>query len=187
MAKLFDIDNGRVVLDPKNLAVPIFNKIWKRDKSKTKELATKELTYVVFLCDYQSPYNDYPPIDKEIKLRTEIFSEEDDWEPDELIKEAIQQYEDLQQTTNSRLVKSAKVAAEKLAVYFEKVDFDERDDRGRPIYTAKDVVGNLKQVGEMVKSLISLEKQVQKEQMESSSVRGGGEIGAYELPDKDAY
>jgi hypothetical protein len=187
MAKLFDIDNGKVVLDPSNLAIPVFKKIWDSDKSKTKEIATKELTYVVFLCDYKSPYRDYLPQEREEKIRKDIFSADDEWEPSELIKEAIKQYEELQQTTNSRLVESAKVAAEQLAVYFRNTNFSALDDRGRPIYTAKDLVANLKALGDVVKSLSNLEKQVQKEQLEASTIRGGGEIGAYELPDKEIY
>lgn len=182
MGKLFDIINGKVVLNPTSLAVPAFKKLWERDKTKSKEKATSELEYVIFLCHYSSPYKDYNPFEKDIRIREDIFGSKD-WEPDELIKAAIQQYEDLQQTTNLRLLKSAKVAAEKLADYFETIDLKALNEQGKPIYAASDITKNLKEIGNIVKSLNSLEKQVQLEQEEASSMRGGGELGSFELPD----
>jgi uncharacterized protein (UPF0335 family) len=184
MAKLFDLENGKIKIDPKSLSIPTFHKIWKRDKKLEHPTATKEITYIAFLCDHNSPYKDVNPLEKEQRIREDIFGDTK-WKPDKLIEEAIQYYNDLQETTNSRLLKSAKIAAEQLAAYFEGVNFNQRDDYGKLIYNAKDVTANLKSIGELVKSLTMLEKQVQAEQSEQSGIRGGGELGSYELPDKE--
>ena len=58
---LFDIVNGHVIMNPNSLAMPEFKAIWDRDKTKVKELAIKELSYVVFLCDesVKNPYHQY--------------------------------------------------------------------------------------------------------------------------------
>jgi len=141
-----------------------------------------EISYVIFLCDYKSPYNAYNEVEKP-RIIKEDFIKNSKWEPDKVILDAIKKYENLQQTTNTRLLRSAKKGAEKLAEYFEGVDFSILDDNGKPIYTAKDLASNLGAVGNIVKSLVQLERQVQSEQVEVSNVRGKSGIGEYELPD----
>ena len=79
----------------------------------------------------------------------------------------------------------ARSAADKLVGYFEKVDFELMDNYGKPVYSARDLASNLKEVGNIVKSLVLLEKQVQKEQLDSQEVRGGNDIGMYELIDNE--
>ena len=141
-----------------------------------------EISYVIFLCDYKSPYNAYNEVEKPRVIK-EDFIKNSKWEPDKVILDAIKKYENLQQTTNTRLLRSAKKGAEKLAEYFEGVDFSILDDNGKPIYTAKDLASNLGAVGNIVKSLVQLERQVQSEQVEISNVRGKSGIGEYELPE----
>jgi hypothetical protein len=183
MNNLFNISSsGKIELNVNVLAIPPFDKIWDRDKSKTKDKATMEIKYIVYLCDYNSPYNAFNEREKEIRIK-EDFIKDKEWIPDELIIEGIQKYIDLQNTISTRILKSAKIGAEKLAKYFEDVDFKQLDDNGKPIYTARDLASNLKSVGEIVKSLVNLEKQVKSEQLESSTVRGNSEINDYELPD----
>ena len=43
MAALFDLKGGQVVLNAESLAIPIFNKIWKRDRTKAKDQANKDV------------------------------------------------------------------------------------------------------------------------------------------------
>jgi len=98
---------------------------------------------------------------------------------------AIERYKKLQETVSVRLLRSAKKAAERLATYFDRVDFEMLDKLGKPIYSARDVSSNLKEIGSIVKSLGVLEEQVKKEQASSGKVRGGGDIGDYEIPDSN--
>ncbi len=101
------------------------------------------------------------------------------------ILKAIEKYRDLKQTTNSRLLRSAKRAADKLAEYFDQVDFSLLGKDGKPVYSSRDLSSNLKEVAGIVKSLGILEDMVRKEQAESPNVRGGGDIGFYEMPRED--
>lgn len=187
---LFDIQAGEIQLNPDVLAVPTFKRIWERDSSGNKERAKREISYVVFMKDYKSPYRTYPEFNGERRkavLEDLYKGVGRRWNPDELVEEALVKYERLQETTNSRLLKKAKIAADKLADYFENVDFNVTDENtGKPVYSARDVASNLKMIGDIVKSLNSLEKIVQAEQAEGSSARGGSEIGEYEL-DTDWY
>lgn len=99
--------------------------------------------------------------------------------------EAIIKYRKLQETVSVRMLRSAKNAAEKLSIYFDNIDFDLLDKFNKPVYSARDVASNLKEIGSIVKSLGILEDQVKKEQSSSGKVRGGVDIGDYEMPDEN--
>lgn len=170
MNKLFDIQNGKVVLNPTSLWVPEFKKLWDRDESPDKEQALRDISYIVFLYDFKSPYQAYSEKDREKRVLAD-FIEDKKWKPDSDVKKAISKFHDLQHTANSRLLRAAKVAADKLTEYFENADPDK----------ANDIVRNLKELAGVVKSLDMLEKQVQKEQLERNSARGGSDIGLFEL------
>jgi hypothetical protein len=179
MARLFDIVGTDITLDANILAVPAFQAIWDRDKSKEKSRALKELKYIIFFCDFLSPYKDLQEGFKERTIIGDLFK--DNWEPDKLVEEATTKYLQLQETPNMRLLLSAKRNVDKLANYFDSIDFTEVDSYGKPKYSAKDLSSNLKDVGQIVKSLSMLEKQVQTEILEKNA-RGQTEIGPYELP-----
>jgi hypothetical protein len=183
--KIFDIDNNKVVINPQSLSIPEFKTLWDRDKNKLKPKATKEISYIVFLCDesIDNPYRAYKDIERENVLLKDFMSE--GWTPDEKVLAAIEKYKELKQTTNSRLLRSAKRAADKLAEYFDTIDFSLKDSSGKPVYSSRELSSNLKEVAGIVKSLSLLEEMVRKEQTESSSVRGGGDIGLYEIPRDD--
>ena len=184
--KIFDIVQGKVVLIPQSLGIPEFKKIWDRDKSKAKERAYNEISYITFMCDPTSdnPYRGYETVERE-KVLKQDFIRDVKWKPDEVIKAAMGKFDEMLQTTNSRLLKGAKAAADKLSVYFENIDFDEVGADGKPVYSARDLSSNLSSVGNIVKSLSQLESMVKREQLESSKTRGGGEIGLYEVPRED--
>ena len=169
--RLFDIEKGRVIMNPTSLWIPEFKKLWNRDKSETKAKASAEISYIVFMYDYRSPYRDYSESDRRDKVVQDCFPDEQDWVPDEAISKAVERFRELQETANSRLLQAAKVAADKLTDYFRNVDAS----------AATEIVRNLKELGTVVKSLDALEKQVQKEQLEKSNVRGGQEIGLFEV------
>jgi len=183
--KIFDIVDNRVVLNPQSLNIPEFKAIWDRDKSKMKGNATKEISYIVYLCDesVDNPYRAYREDERENMILKDFMGVE--WKPDELISKATEKFRDLKQTTNSRLLRSAKKAAEKLSEYFDSVDFNVRDSYGKPVFSSRDLASNLKEVAGIVKSLNMLEEMVRKEQTESSNVRGGGDVGLYELERSD--
>jgi len=176
---LFDLKNGNIVLNPDSLALPGFREIWKKDKTKGKEKATREISYVYFMCDYHSPYAVYPNLKRREAIAKDYMGGRD-WEETEDIKEAIRRYVDFQETYTMRLMRAAKGASDKLAGYFEDVDFLARDDNGKPIFTAKDVAVNLEKIGNIVDSLDKLETRIKKEVKTDSRIRGGGEIGMYE-------
>lgn len=182
MARLFDIDKSKIILNPDVLAIPALKKIWDRDKTKDKEKAMKELSYIVFLCDFHSPYKDLRSDEKEKIIKNDIFGD-DNWKGDKSIEEAIEIYNRLQITPSMRMLQSSKIAVEKVAKWFEEVDLTKEDGFGKLLYSATDVSRNLKEIGSIVKSIASLEKQV-KTELTEVSVRGNNTIGYFEDPDE---
>ncbi len=185
--KAFDIEGGKVKFQPDFIAVPSNKKIWDRDKSKNKHRAYNELSYVVFLCD-NTLSNPYRSMAEELKvevLKRDVLKNVD-YKIDKLLEAAIETFKELKETTSYRLLKAAKIAADKLSDYFEnKVNFDESDLNGRPLYSARDLASNLGAVGKIIESLSKLEQQVIKEQADGGTARGGAEIGDFELVSED--
>lgn len=168
--ELFDVENGKIVLNPNSLYIPEFKEIWERDKTKGKHNAMNEIAYVTFLCSYsqKNPYNAYDHKIKESKVREDTIQKE----PDKLLKEAVVKYNEMQQTASSKLVESAIKAADVLADYFNEATKED----------ATNIIRNMEKLGNTVKTLDTLQKQLQREQIEAASARGGSEIGLYELP-----
>lgn len=185
MAKIFDILNGEVIISPESLAIPAFKAVWDSDKSKSKSKATDEIKYIAFLCDQmKSPYKDFPEYEKAAVIKADLFKNNKEWEPSETVKWAIESYLKMTETPAIRLLRASKSAVDKLAVYLESVDFDKLDSNGKP-YSARDVVFNLGNIGNLVKSLAVLDEAVKRELTETSRVQGGNEIGYFEDPDND--
>lgn len=179
--KLFDIVNGSVVLNPNSLVIPEFRSIWERDKTKTKEQATREISFIVFLCDFNSPYNSFREEDRELVVKQDFLKDEK-WVPDALILEGINKYRRLQETPLLRMLRSAMNVVNKTADYFDNVDYNVVDERGRPKYTVELVLTAMAKMGAAVNQLRMLEREVQKEQLEASTAKGNTTIGDYEIP-----
>jgi hypothetical protein len=179
-AKLFDIVGGNVIMNPTILWIPEFKELWDRDKTKNKAKAVKEISYIVFLYGFKSPYLAYSEKDRKIKILRDYFPE-GNWEADECVEKAIKRYNELQETATTRLLNASLRLCDKVTEYFDSIDFEEKDKLGKPIHTLNDVVKNMKDVGPVVKSLESLRDQVLKEQMDTSIIRGGTDIGLFEI------
>jgi hypothetical protein len=177
---LFSLKEDKIVLDPDTFAIPEFLKIWKADRSTGKADATKILSYIYFYCDFASPYAIYPLHQRKEMLIKDFLRGDGDLIKSVAVEDAIKKYKSFNDTPSMRLLESAQIACDKLADYFETLDFKELDDTGRPVYLAKDVAANLKAVGGIIESLNKTTEQVKKEVTASVKVRGGGEIGDYE-------
>ena len=183
--KIFDIINGHAMPSPEALLVPEFKVIWDRDKSKDKHDAIRDLSYIVFMVDesINNPYRGYNSIERPRVLARDFYGSEQ-LEEDPKVEAAINKYREISETTSVRLLKAAKFAAQKLEDWFYSVDFKKLDDRGKPLFSSRDLSANLGRMGDILKSLNSLEEFLRKEQADSK-VRGGGEVGIYEIPRED--
>src|SRR6056297_1919132 len=153
MIRSFDIQGDKIDFTPEFLAVPQFKAIWDRDKTKNKKKAIDELSFIVFLCDNrpENPYSSYSENIRKEVLAGDFFHGTYP-KNDELIEEGIKKLYQLFETTSTRLLAGAQIAADELSEWFKNIDFTRVDDNGKPIYSASELARNLSAVGNIVKS-----------------------------------
>ena len=177
MKNLLTIEKNVLIIAPEALVVQEFHKIWKKDKTKAKEKALRELAYVYHTTDYQSIYRNYHEDVRESKIILDIFGDRQ-WNPDTDIVLAQNKYASLQTTLSLELLSDVEVGLNTLRTYFKTISFDEDDD-GR---SAKNFIANAKSMGELVKGLKSLREEVEKELSDNMQMRGGSKVNRRELP-----
>lgn len=172
--KLLRFNNYQVELEPYLLTFPVFKKIWKRDRDRTKQNALNELTFIYFYTDLRSEYAYITDDEVREKTITKDLGL-NNFKIDEVIQQAINLYKELLKTPSSRLLESAIKAVDKLSKFLDEVDFKATDDKGRPLYPINTVTSAIKQMPQLAQDLIEMQKKVAKEIEESDRVRGGTE------------
>jgi cephalosporin-C deacetylase-like acetyl esterase len=177
MKNLIQLVNNVLTISPEALVIKEFHDIWKKDKTKAKETALKELAYVYHTTDYQSIYRNYHPSNRESKIKLDLFANKD-WKPTPTVINAQTKYASLQTTLSMELLHDVELGLTKLRDYFRDVDFED-DENG---VAAKNFIANVKAMGDVVKGMKSLREEVEKELSDQMQLRGGNEIGNRELP-----
>jgi hypothetical protein len=178
--KIFDIIDGKVVLNADELSIPVFKKIYDNDKTKDKSNAFNKISYIIFMYKWDSPYMSY--IDKEVRdriVKKDIFGDEN-YQLDNLTKQAIDRFLDFQYTISLQFLEQNIEGIKKLMDFYKMIDWSETDKSGKPIYSSRDLAANLEKAGGILKSLHSLRDQVRKEELEVSRIKGGNQIDLYE-------
>lgn len=185
MALLFIIEDKIVKPYPETLLIPPFSEIWNRDKSKGKEIAIKEFTYIEFMASRlkSNPYKGYNPPERKKKI-IEDCVRIDDWQPDKLVLEGIAKFEEFQTkaSPNYSLLMSTLKAKEKLQQFFNTVDLNERTEKGMPLYKPKEISSTMYDVDKLATSLYNLEKKVEEELYDAVKVKGQKEISPFADP-----
>ena len=168
---LFFISDNKILPTPETLLIKEFENIWNRDKTKTKDIASKELAYIYFISDYKSIYNNYLSLIKETKIKEDIIQNKD-WKPDLLIESAIKKYEELQITPTLRLLNGARKALEEMTRYYEHLKINDRNILASAT--------SLDKLGKIAESFDKLEEKIKKEQLEGRS-KANREINPFEI------
>ena len=159
-----------------------FKKILKRDKSRDKDRALKEMLFIYYYSDIKS---DYLIIDS--KFRIEEIKKDiglpEDWRIDSILQEAIDFYEERSLTVVGKLYKNALAAANDISEYLTKTKelLEERDERGKPVTTLTTIVGGISKIKTVMQDLKAAEKELIKEQVETEGrMKGKQEMGLFE-------
>lgn len=160
---MFDLDNNVVVISPDKLALPFFKVIWDRDKSKDKQIAYKELSYVFYYCDYKSPYSNLPEEKRKSVISVDIIRD-NKWKPDKEIIEACKKYKELTETSEMRLLKAWENKIDEVATFLTTTQI-----------TEDNLVSQLKSGTDMEKIITSVQKlrEVVEKQISQSTTRRG--------------
>lgn len=162
----FDKGNYSVTYSPLLLTLSPFKKIIDRDKTKGKEIAIKELSFIAFFADIRS---DYMYIVSDEERATELVKDLElpkDWKVDNIIKQAIEFYTSRSITVNSSIYKSACKAAIDISNYLNKTDvlLDERDENGKVVTDISKITSALEKVPKIMANLNSAHTELIKEQ-----------------------
>lgn len=174
---VFIYDNLNKQLDlnePELLLVKEFKALLDRDKTKNKEQATKELTYIYLAIDWKSPYSQYSEYERhEEALSDSGLTEEEFNNP--TFREACRKYRSLQDSNKSvKLLNAARIAADQFVDYFETIiDLNERDQNGKPVFSAEKVMKEMAQLSKVHEQLSLLESQVKQEMEVQTTTRAG--------------
>jgi hypothetical protein len=182
MRSLFDYKERNVIVSPEALLIPEFEEIYKRDKSKDKAKAIKELSYIYFISDYKSPYISSLSPDALKRTIGKDFMKDEDYEPDSKILAAIDKYKSIQRTPSMLLLNASLQTVHNLTDYLQNIDLQERDKNDKPIYKPSDVTNSLKNIGGIVDSLNKVRANVEKEIQEAATLRGQRKKGNREDP-----
>lgn len=170
--KLLDIKDDQIVINPEVIEIPEFKALWVRDKSKGKAQAFKELKYVYYTTDSNSPYSDYPEKDKQSMLNTDIFKGEE-YIPDEAVLIAISKYMVLSETPTQRLLKSVKQKVNDLADFLDTTTVNSD--------TVASILKVMGETSKIVSQVPALQQTVNKErELNNSKIRAGREISMFE-------
>ena len=126
MPKIFDLIDNQIQIKPESLLIYPFSEIWKRDKSKDKSKAFKEISYIWFYSDFDSPFYEHTEVQKHKAICEEILKD-DSYKPDSFIKEGLIAYKKLSTTPSMRMLESVYELIYKMDEYFKTVDFEEDD------------------------------------------------------------
>jgi hypothetical protein len=174
--KLFDIVGSKVVIHEDALGIPCFKTIW--EKYKDKRISTNIISYIILNNHPSSPYvMSMPKEGREKKLRNELLGEDIPYDDD--FKYAEESYIEFTDTLILKMLRGIRTNIEYMSDNLQTVNSE-----GMNMRDMKDLLDLASKAEKAVKSIYSLEKQVRKEELETSSVRGGSEIGRFELPNK---
>ncbi len=170
--KLVQYENYRLIITEEALFVKSFRKLWERDQTPDKENVLLEFGFMYFQYD---PRSDYMFIEDEQERFEEIKVREglpEGWQPDEMVKAAIEDYKFLTQTTSSLLIEDTRLTIGKIRKFLREVDLSAEDDKGKPKYTIQSITSATSQLPKLARDLAEAQKEIDKEIAENSQMRG---------------
>ena len=181
--KLFEFKDWTLNVREECWGLSPFNKILKRDKSKSKELALKEMLFIYFYTDIKSDYLIISNLkDREEEIKKDINLPKD-WKIDKTLQEAIDMYESKTMTPVGKLYKSSLKAADDISNYLESTDvlLKERTDKGGVVTPLTTITSALKSVPGIMRDLKAAYKEVVAEQKEMEGrTKGSRTLGMFE-------
>ena len=173
---MFDIKGDKIKLSVDELAIPPFKEYF--NSTKDKNLALKDIEYVVWLYKWNSPYLAYPQEDRQSKVAKDVYGI-DKFKPSDKLKELAKRFNEFQETPLTRLYQASEDSAEYTIKVLKTYS---NDNDSYDLDTAIKISKLLKDVESTAKSLTSAKNRAKAEEVETGRVKGGGTIGLYEMP-----
>ena len=181
--KLFELQNWELQVRDETWGYPVFNKLLKRDKTKNKTTVHKELMFIWSFADIKSDFLYLTNAEeREVAIKKAVGLPEK-WKKDKDIDEAIEFYKSHSATIIRSLYEGAAQSASDITEYLKKTKalLEERDDRGKPVYTLNSITASIKSVPVIMRDLKSAYKEVIKEEKDlDNRSKGSREFNTFE-------
>ena len=166
--------DGNLTVSEEAWGLKAFNDILKRDKTKGKSKALSEMLFVWYWCDIKSNYIIMDEDTRLIELKKDITNLPTNFEIDDTIKAAIELYSS-HETIVQRLYRKSIRSADAVGNYLDNTAalLAERDKSDKPVNKIGDITKGLKDIKFIIKELKETEKEVIKEQLDSSNKKKG--------------
>jgi len=180
--KLFEMKDFTLNVNVEAWGLLPFKAILKKDKSRTKETAFKEMLFIYYYVDVRS---DYMYIVNNKEREKEIIKDiglPSDWTQEDYIKDAIAFYNKFT-TPIQKLYKSSLKSVDDVSKYLEDTDIllAERTDKGGTVTTLPMIMTSIKTVPLIMKDLKAAYKEVLAEQKEMEGrTKGSRSMGLFE-------
>lgn len=165
--KLIEFDGLEFKIADEALLVRPIRELFQKDKSKKKEEFWKQISYIFFMCD---PRSTYMYLVNEEERAKEIKAQEglgEDWEPSDLLKEAMAIYRKHTITTAAILLEGMRKGIDKLSAFLGDTTFSEK--------TVASMTSALKQIPDLSKALVEAEKSLAKDFDTDDRARGNAQ------------
>lgn len=170
--RILDLDdNNKIIISPEALGLAFFKGLWSRDKSKDKEKAYMDISYVFYFSDFNSPFFNNPPDQRDGLIKKFVFKD-DSYKADKEVLEAIKAYEEINKTPAMEMLEAVMIAIDKMKTYFKTVDY-ENDDPNKVSRLITDMP-------KMIAAVNEAKEACRKESLGSIKVRGSATVGLFE-------
>lgn len=171
--KLFEIKNWTLHVSEEAWGITSFNKLLKRDKTKEKEIAMKEMLFIYFFCDIRS---DYLAMEEDVRIN-EIKHDiglPDKWTIDKHIQEAMDVYMKHDSVLET-LYRQTLKATTAVGKYLENAEalLAERDRYDKPVNDISKITMAIQKVPKLMSDLKSAYKEVVKEKEDTDNKKKG--------------
>ena len=188
MHSLFELNKTQLVLNPLVLSIEEFEKIWKRDKTKDKLKAIKELTYIYAMCSYEDDniWKEFTNLDERSKqIITDLYGDELKWSPDRIVTSAITKYNNsIPRDPAELLMDTLKATMMKIKEFYDDIDLNERDDSNKLVHNAKNIIDVANKATQVYIDMEeTMEKIRTKKALNNDRIKGGGTEGLFEDAD----
>lgn len=165
--KLIEFDGMEFKIADEALLIRPIRELFQQDKTKKKEQFWKQISYLWFMCD---PRSTYQYLTDNIERSVEIKKQEglgEDWEPSELLKEAMDIYRKQTITTSAILLEGMRKGIDKLSSFLSTTEFTDK--------TVASMTSALRQIPELARALVEAEKSLAKDFDTDDKARGNAQ------------
>lgn len=177
--KLFKYEGYTITISEEAFLLKPFKAIWKRDKSKQKDIAMQELGYIYFMEDPRSDYQAY--LDREERSRQIKLGEgiKESWKPDDIVLQAQEFYASFK-SESALLLEDIRLSIQTLRkglISQEELTGIDIEKKPKILDSYANVISKLTK---LTKELDETEKAIAREITQSDKVRGSAEKSMYE-------